>query len=211
MRDSLEQDRSTSPLLLIGIFFLPFIFAFFTLRKNHSLLIKLLSFSWLSFLLGYIVAAQTHLSQEKSAAPVSKTIVEKRTLSNDGLITRIGDVKIVDPTHSLAMSNLRLDKCHDNSGWLKDGSYVICLITYERPFADGTADISLANLRSFVYDKDNVLVHMFEFPDIRLWDKEVNRIYLFRSYPVSVDDLSKVIICDSFLDERCDKDKPPLP
>lgn len=77
MRDSLEQDRSTSPLLLIGIFFLPFIFAFFTLRKNHSLLIKLLSFSWLSFLLGYIVAAQTHLSQEKSAAPVSKTIVEK--------------------------------------------------------------------------------------------------------------------------------------
>ena len=46
-----SQKREIKPLLALGIFFLPFIFAWFTLRKGHTSLSKIISFGWLLFML----------------------------------------------------------------------------------------------------------------------------------------------------------------
>ncbi|MGS0824863.1 WYL domain-containing protein [Shewanella sp. 0m-8] len=40
-------NRTVSPLLFIGIFIMPIIFSWFTLRQGHSLRSKIVSFSWL--------------------------------------------------------------------------------------------------------------------------------------------------------------------
>lgn len=44
----LGGERSVSFLLGVGIFFLPFIFAWFTLREGHSTLSRVVSFVWLA-------------------------------------------------------------------------------------------------------------------------------------------------------------------
>lgn len=68
------KERSVGILLGIGILFIPFIFAWFTLRKGHSNKSKIISFVWmvLSFV---IVSSQddTNLSSSNasSSAPIS--------------------------------------------------------------------------------------------------------------------------------------------
>lgn len=42
-----ERERSVGFLLGVGIFFLPFIFAWFTLRKGHTTEAKVISFIWM--------------------------------------------------------------------------------------------------------------------------------------------------------------------
>lgn len=44
-----EKEKSVGFLLSIGIIFLPFIFAWFTLRKGHTTKAKVISFIWMVF------------------------------------------------------------------------------------------------------------------------------------------------------------------
>lgn len=44
---AIEQQRKVGVGLFLGIFFLPFVFAWFLLRKGHSTLARVLGFSWL--------------------------------------------------------------------------------------------------------------------------------------------------------------------
>lgn len=51
---TIEEDappRRVGILLMIGIFFLPFIFAWFTLRKGYTLLARAVSFGWMVLLI----------------------------------------------------------------------------------------------------------------------------------------------------------------
>lgn len=46
-----NTQRSVSFLLGLGIFFVPFIFAWFTLRKGHSNVARIIAFTWLGLML----------------------------------------------------------------------------------------------------------------------------------------------------------------
>ncbi|WP_413664770.1 DUF4236 domain-containing protein [Microbulbifer sp. CNSA002] len=48
---NVKGKRSVSFLLGVGIFLIPYIFAWFTLRKGHSVLSRVVSFGWLSWLI----------------------------------------------------------------------------------------------------------------------------------------------------------------
>ena len=44
-----DSERDVGLLLAIAIFFLPIIFAWFTLRKGHSVVARIIAFVWLFF------------------------------------------------------------------------------------------------------------------------------------------------------------------
>jgi len=68
------KERSVGVLLGIGILFIPFIFAWFTLRKGHSTKSKIISFIWM--ILSFVIVSSgedTTLSRSSvsSSAPIS--------------------------------------------------------------------------------------------------------------------------------------------
>ena len=68
-----EQQRSVGILLGIGIFLLPIIFAWFTLRKGHTTKAKVISFAWLVLSI-VIVSSQDETSTRSSAGSASSSV-----------------------------------------------------------------------------------------------------------------------------------------
>jgi hypothetical protein len=52
--------RSVGFLLGVGIFFLPYIFAWFTLRKGYSTLARVVSFGWMALVVLFVISSQGH-------------------------------------------------------------------------------------------------------------------------------------------------------
>lgn len=60
LQASPTPERRVRPLLGIGIFFIPAVFAWFTLRKGHSTLSRILSFGW--FAVSFTLSMSTSMS-----------------------------------------------------------------------------------------------------------------------------------------------------
>lgn len=54
-QSDIGREREVGIFLFIGIFFIPYIFSWFTLRKGHSNRSRILSFLWLFYLLFTII------------------------------------------------------------------------------------------------------------------------------------------------------------
>lgn len=75
----IQPARKVSPSLGLGIFFFPMIFAWFTLRKGHTTLARVLSFIWLAVILINVISGDNKTvakneyvgyTHEKSAPPI---------------------------------------------------------------------------------------------------------------------------------------------
>lgn len=66
-----DEHRKVGILLGLGIFFIPFIFSWFTLRKGHSTLSKVLAFVWLGVVFLSVVASRG--GEKTSTTPVVAT------------------------------------------------------------------------------------------------------------------------------------------
>jgi hypothetical protein len=74
------SKRKVGFLLGVGIVFLPFVFAWFTLAKGHSLLSRLVSFLWMTIVLGATIGGSGPASNEqnKLASSISAAGKEQR-------------------------------------------------------------------------------------------------------------------------------------
>lgn len=80
-----SEKRHFSFLLGVGILFLPYIFAWFTLRKGYSTRARVIAFVWLGFALITFMKkedrprntiAETHLEQEVKTQPISESCLK---------------------------------------------------------------------------------------------------------------------------------------
>jgi hypothetical protein len=69
MSEEVTQERKLGVGLIIGIVLLPIVFAWFTLRKGHSTLSRVLSFGWL--LVSSVIALNIQGPQGTQSAPAS--------------------------------------------------------------------------------------------------------------------------------------------
>nr|VFK35242.1 MAG: protein of unknown function (DUF4875) [Candidatus Kentron sp. MB]VFK77195.1 MAG: protein of unknown function (DUF4875) [Candidatus Kentron sp. MB] len=68
--ESIGEKKSVGILLVVGIFFLPIVFSWFTLRKGHTKLAKIVSFSWLVFTIAIsIFYDDPSISQKAKVVP----------------------------------------------------------------------------------------------------------------------------------------------
>lgn len=75
-----QANRKVSILLGIGIFLFPLIFAWFTLRKGHSTLAKVISFGWLALsLLIFFVPSHNKVPSSDVSQQVASTVSDTST------------------------------------------------------------------------------------------------------------------------------------
>jgi putative nucleic acid binding protein len=76
-----QQERSVGILLGIGIFLIPLIFSWFTLRKGHSTLSKVVAFGWLALTFLVVVASDgTNEGKSRSTAASSPASAPKEEI-----------------------------------------------------------------------------------------------------------------------------------
>lgn len=71
--ESGEQAKTVSFKLGLGIFFMPYIFSWFTLRKGHSTKAKAISFVWLAILVMPILFGGKKSDTTSNSADLKKT------------------------------------------------------------------------------------------------------------------------------------------
>lgn len=81
MTDTNTQGRKVGLLLGTGIFLLPIVFAWFTLRRGHSRRSRVVAFAWLAFILvAYAVGSgptETPAAPEQKEAMTAEQVAEK--------------------------------------------------------------------------------------------------------------------------------------
>ena len=74
------EKRTVSALLGAGILFIPFIFSWFTLRKGHSVLARILSFSWLVLIV--VIAGAQDDTENRVASTSGNASTEARQVNS---------------------------------------------------------------------------------------------------------------------------------
>jgi len=74
-KNNISDKKKVSPILFLGIFFLPYFFSWVTLKREYSTTARWLSFCWLA------IMVITHLTS-------SKTVLDQRNTASDGQDSR---------------------------------------------------------------------------------------------------------------------------
>ncbi len=83
MNSAQPPTRKVSILLGIGIFFIPLIFAWFTLRKGHSTLARVLSFVWLIASISLATSPKEPELNPETPARIAQTDIPMQTTSEN--------------------------------------------------------------------------------------------------------------------------------
>ncbi len=102
-----EETRKVSILLAIGIFFMPYIFSWFTLRKGHSALAKIVSLSWLIIVIAFMGGDSKSFSNYSSSSNSSSIV----------------SVKLHDILYAYKNNEVRADNMYKNK-YIKVTGYV---------------------------------------------------------------------------------------
>lgn len=100
-----EQTRKVGFALGIGIFFIPFIFAWFTLRKGHSDVSRALSFGWLFLAFISAVLPQQSLKPPTAATTTTTTTAQQpKTDYSQAIASLRSKVQSLDPNGTIVSS-----------------------------------------------------------------------------------------------------------
>lgn len=101
-----ETSRSVSVLLGLGIFLLPIIFSWFTLKKGYSKKAKIISFCWLAVTLIALSADRPSTPQSRSSTSGSDASSSQAT-SSQNITPLVGTYMCVD-NHEDMLSKLKM-------------------------------------------------------------------------------------------------------